>query len=271
MSGCRSRRHWWRPLTTALRGVGGQLRTKPHQLCPKRKGRCHGERAHCLPNSCACHGWTKATWRQGLRHCVSLPRSVGTRLASRRLVGSSLSGVAWGWRSTLLHRRCLRQALQSLSPTCRSGLGWQLSPRLEFADWAQAPLSVAPVVLLRATDGSDAGSVTGSRIDLDSLFGLCLCPSLFLEHEATKRKERGANAITVARKPEQSRRLGSILWAWCADCAIAAFLRTVPRKARLILTAMQTKDLLMRASNTTLVSIANVRIMPTWTSPRLRH
>ena len=30
MSGCRSRRHWWRPLTTALRGVGGQVRTMPH-------------------------------------------------------------------------------------------------------------------------------------------------------------------------------------------------------------------------------------------------
>ena len=30
MSGCRSRLHWWRPLTTALRGVGGQERTKPY-------------------------------------------------------------------------------------------------------------------------------------------------------------------------------------------------------------------------------------------------
>ena len=29
-------------------------------LCPSRKGRCHGERAHCLPHCCACHGWTKA-------------------------------------------------------------------------------------------------------------------------------------------------------------------------------------------------------------------
>ena len=30
MRGCRSRRHWWRPLTTALRGVGGLVRTTPH-------------------------------------------------------------------------------------------------------------------------------------------------------------------------------------------------------------------------------------------------
>ena len=30
MSGRRSRLHWWRPFTTALQGVGGQERTKPH-------------------------------------------------------------------------------------------------------------------------------------------------------------------------------------------------------------------------------------------------